>query len=98
MAWVGQCEVSVLVLDKKMRKDRLMGLEMEREKKQHVFDVAQKREAAEGHKGRSGKVKTARFKTISSQQQDPIRVRLLFLSQERECGCDTPTDQTVFFK
>lgn len=36
-----------------------MGLETEREKKQHVFDVAQKREAAEGHKGRGDKVKTA---------------------------------------
>lgn len=36
-----------------------MGLEMEREKKQHVFDVAQKGEAAEVHKGSGGKVKTA---------------------------------------
>lgn len=36
-----------------------MGLEMEKEKKQHVFDVAQKREVAEGHKGGGGKVKMA---------------------------------------
>lgn len=36
-----------------------MGLEKEGEKKHCVFDVAQKREAAEGHKGRGGKVKTA---------------------------------------
>lgn len=36
-----------------------MGLEKEGEKKHRVFDVAQKREAAEGHKGRGGKVKTA---------------------------------------
>lgn len=42
-----------------MGKDRLTGLERERKKKQHVFDVAQKREPAEGHKGRGGKVKTA---------------------------------------
>lgn len=51
--------VSVLVLDERMRKDRLMGLEIEKEKKQHVFDVAQKREEAEGHKGGGGKVKMA---------------------------------------
>lgn len=36
-----------------------MGLEMERGKKQLQFDVAQKREEAEGHKWRGGKVKTA---------------------------------------
>ena len=52
-------EVNVLALDKRMGKDRLMGLEREKEKKQHVFDVAQEREPAEGHKGRDGKVKTA---------------------------------------
>lgn len=58
-AWVGQCEVNVLELDKRMRKDRLMGLEIEKEKKHHVFDVAQKREPAGRHKGRGGKVKIA---------------------------------------
>lgn len=58
-AWVGQCEVNVLELDKRMRKDRLMGLEIEKEKKHQVFDVAQKREPAGRHKGRGGKVKIA---------------------------------------
>lgn len=48
-----------MVLDKRLGKDRLMGLKREREKKQHVFDVAQKREPAEGCKGRGGKVETA---------------------------------------
>lgn len=45
-----------------------MGLEMEREKKQHVFDVAQKREAAQGHKGRGDKEKTSQLRNRSSQQ------------------------------
>lgn len=52
-------EVNVVVLDKRMGKDRLMGLEREREKKQHAFEVAQRREPAEGHKRRGGKVTTA---------------------------------------
>lgn len=39
-------EVSVLVLDKRMENDRLMSWEREKEKKQHVFDVAQRREPA----------------------------------------------------
>lgn len=48
---------SVLALDTWMQNDGQMGLE--REKKQHVFPVPQKRQLAEGHKGRGGKVKRA---------------------------------------
>lgn len=46
-----------MVLDKAMEKDRLIGLERERKNEQHMFDVAQKKEPAEGHKETGDKVK-----------------------------------------